>query len=108
MVDFSCYVMTSEFGAQSQLEKIDMLDYAELVILNKFDRRAAEDALREREAQFRSIVDNSPSALTPAPPASRRRTAAPTTRLGGRPSHPLVRPRGRRGPRLRPIHRAGP
>ena len=53
MVDFSCYVMTSEFGAQSQLEKIDMLDFAELVILNKFDRRAAEDALRDVRKQWK-------------------------------------------------------
>ena len=53
MVDLSCYVMTSEFGAQSQLEKIDMLDYAELVILNKFDRRAAEDALRDVRKQWK-------------------------------------------------------
>jgi methylmalonyl-CoA mutase len=53
MVDFSCYVMTSEFGAQSQLEKIDMLDYAELVVLNKFDRRAAEDALRDVRKQWK-------------------------------------------------------
>ncbi len=53
MVDFPCYVMTSEFGAQSQLEKIDMLDYAELVILNKFDKRAAEDALRDVRKQWK-------------------------------------------------------
>ncbi len=53
MVDFSCYVMTSDFGAQSQLEKIDMLDYAELVILNKFDQRAAEDALRDVRKQWK-------------------------------------------------------
>ncbi len=53
MVDFSCYVMTSDFGAQSQLEKIDMLDYAELVILNKFDRRGAEDALRDIRKQWK-------------------------------------------------------
>ena len=53
MVDLSCYVMTSEFGAQSQLEKIDMLDYAELVILNKFDKRAAEDALRDVRKQWK-------------------------------------------------------
>ena len=53
MVDFSCYVMTSDFGAQSQLEKIDMLDYAELVILNKFDKRAAEDALRDVRKQWK-------------------------------------------------------
>jgi methylmalonyl-CoA mutase len=53
MVDFSCYVMTSEFGAQSQLEKIDMLDYAELVVLNKFDKRGAEDALRDVRKQWK-------------------------------------------------------
>ena len=53
MVDFPVYVMTSDFGAQSQLEKIDMLDYAELVILNKFDKRAAEDALRDVRKQWK-------------------------------------------------------
>jgi methylmalonyl-CoA mutase len=53
MVDFSCYVMTSEFGAQSQLEKIDMLDYAELVVLNKFDKLGAEDALRDVRKQWK-------------------------------------------------------
>ncbi len=47
MVDFSVYVMTSEYGAASQLEKIDMLDFADLVVLNKYDKRGAEDALRD-------------------------------------------------------------
>ncbi len=46
MVDYSVYVMTSEYGAASQLEKIDMLDFANLVVLNKYDKRGAEDALR--------------------------------------------------------------
>ena len=46
-VDVPIYVMTPEFGAQSQLEKIDMLDYAELVIINKFDRKGSEDAYRD-------------------------------------------------------------
>ncbi|MFT5571148.1 MAG: methylmalonyl-CoA mutase [Cryomorphaceae bacterium] len=46
-VDASMYVMTPEFGAQSQLEKIDMLDFADLVIINKFDRKGAADALRD-------------------------------------------------------------
>jgi methylmalonyl-CoA mutase len=46
-VDSSMYVMTPEFGAQSQLEKIDMLDFADLVIINKFDRKGAEDARRD-------------------------------------------------------------
>ena len=47
LVDVSLYVMTPEFGAQSQLEKIDMLDFADLVAINKFDRRGAEDAYRD-------------------------------------------------------------
>ena len=46
-VDVPIYVMTPEFGAQSQLEKIDMLDYAELVVINKFDRKGSEDAYRD-------------------------------------------------------------
>ncbi|MBS1881087.1 MAG: methylmalonyl-CoA mutase, partial [Actinobacteria bacterium] len=46
-------VMTSEFGAASQLEKIDMLDLAELVVINKFDKRGAEDALRDVRKQWR-------------------------------------------------------
>ncbi len=53
LVDFPIYVMTSDFGAQSQLEKIDMLDFAELVVLNKYDRRAAEDALRDVRKQWK-------------------------------------------------------
>src|SRR3546814_6837032 len=47
------YVMTSDFGAPSQLEKIDMLDFAELVVLNKFDKRGAEDALRDVRKQWK-------------------------------------------------------
>jgi methylmalonyl-CoA mutase len=50
-VDASLYVMTPEFGAASQLEKIDMLDFADLVAINKFDRRGAEDALRDVRKQ---------------------------------------------------------
>ncbi|MGQ0501355.1 MAG: methylmalonyl-CoA mutase family protein, partial [Panacagrimonas sp.] len=46
-VDLSLYVMTPEFGAASQLEKIDMLDFADFVAINKFDRKGAEDALRD-------------------------------------------------------------
>ncbi|MEM9335088.1 MAG: methylmalonyl-CoA mutase family protein [Pseudomonadota bacterium] len=53
LVDFSVYVMTSEYGAASQLEKIDMLDFAELVVLNKFDKRGAEDALRDVKKQWK-------------------------------------------------------
>jgi len=50
-VDVPMYVMTPEFGAATQLEKIDMLDFAELVVINKFDRRGAEDALRDVRKQ---------------------------------------------------------
>ncbi len=46
-VDLSLYVMTPEFGAASQLEKIDMLDFADVVAINKFERRGAMDALRD-------------------------------------------------------------
>ena len=53
MVDFSVYVMTSEYGAASQLEKIDMLDFADLVVLNKYDKRGAEDALRDIRKQWK-------------------------------------------------------
>ena len=52
LVDLSVYVMTSEFGAASQLEKIDMLDLADLVVINKFDKRGAEDALRDVRKQW--------------------------------------------------------
>ena len=47
LVDLSLYVMTPEFGAQSQLEKIDMLDFADVVAINKFDRKGSEDAYRD-------------------------------------------------------------
>jgi methylmalonyl-CoA mutase len=53
LVDLPVYVMTSEFGAASQLEKIDMLDLAELVVINKFDKRGALDALRDVRKQWR-------------------------------------------------------
>ncbi len=62
-VDASMYVMTPEFGAQSQLEKIDMLDFADLVVINKFDRKGAEDALRDVAKQVqrnREAFDQSP------------------------------------------------
>src|SRR6185503_52828 len=66
-VDAALYVMTPEFGAASQLEKIDMLDFADFVAINKFDRKGAEDALRDvrkqvqrnREA-FRAAAEDMP------------------------------------------------
>jgi isobutyryl-CoA mutase len=51
LVDVPMYVMTPEFGAASQLEKIDMLDFAEFVAINKFDRKGALDALRDVSKQ---------------------------------------------------------
>ncbi len=50
-VDATLYVMTPEFGAASQLEKIDMLDFADFVAINKFDRKGAQDALRDVRKQ---------------------------------------------------------
>ncbi|HTH07620.1 MAG TPA: cobalamin-dependent protein, partial [Ilumatobacteraceae bacterium] len=51
-VDIPMYVMTPEFGASTQLEKIDMLDHAQIVVINKFERRGAEDALRDVRRQY--------------------------------------------------------
>jgi len=51
MVDISVYVMTAEFGAASQLEKIDMLDFADIVVVNKFEKRGGEDAVRDVRKQ---------------------------------------------------------
>ncbi len=53
LVDLPLYIMTSEYGAASQLEKIDMLDLAALIVLNKFDKRGAEDALRDVRKQWK-------------------------------------------------------
>ena len=52
-VDLAIYVMTAEFGAPSQLEKIDMLDFADLIAINKFDHKNSLDALREVGKQYR-------------------------------------------------------
>ena len=50
--DVSMYVMTPEYGAATQLEKIDMLDFADIIAINKFDKRGAQDALRDVQKQF--------------------------------------------------------
>jgi isobutyryl-CoA mutase len=66
LVDTSLYVMTPEFGAASQLEKIDMLDFADFVAINKFDRKGAEDALRDVRKQYqrnRSLFQQSPDSM---------------------------------------------
>ncbi len=67
LVNASLYVMTPEFGAQSQLEKIDMLDFADIVAINKFDRKGAEDAYRDvckqvqrNQQAFSASVDDMP------------------------------------------------
>ncbi|MEE2803599.1 MAG: fused isobutyryl-CoA mutase/GTPase IcmF [Pseudomonadota bacterium] len=65
-VDVSLYVMTPEFGAASQLEKIDMLDFADCVAINKFDRRGADDALRDVRKQLQrnlAAFDRNPETL---------------------------------------------
>ncbi|MEN8234212.1 MAG: methylmalonyl-CoA mutase family protein [Actinomycetota bacterium] len=51
--DLALYVMTPEYGAASQLEKVDMLDFADLIVINKADRRGADDALRDVRKQYR-------------------------------------------------------
>lgn len=51
--DVALYIMTPEFGAATQLEKIDMLDFADVVAINKFDKRGAQDALRDVKKQFK-------------------------------------------------------
>ena len=64
--DVSMYVMTSEFGAASQLEKIDMLDYADLVVVNKFEKRGGEDAVRDVRKQIqrnRNAFNRSPNKM---------------------------------------------
>jgi isobutyryl-CoA mutase len=53
LTDLSLYVMTTEYGAASQLEKIDMLDFADFVVLNKSEKRGAEDSLRDVRKQWR-------------------------------------------------------
>ena len=53
VANISLYVMTPEYGAASQLEKINMLDFADLIIINKFDRLGAQDALRDVRKQYR-------------------------------------------------------
>jgi methylmalonyl-CoA mutase len=52
IADLSLYVMTPEYGAATQLEKIDMIDYADLIAINKFDKRGALDALRDVRKQY--------------------------------------------------------
>jgi methylmalonyl-CoA mutase len=57
LTDLSLYVMTSEFGAATQLEKIDMLDYADIVVVNKYEKRGGEDAVRDVRKQVQRNKD---------------------------------------------------
>jgi methylmalonyl-CoA mutase len=66
LVDLSIYVMTPEFGAPSQLEKIDMLDFADLIVVNKYEKRGGDDAVREVRRQvkrYREEWDRRPEEL---------------------------------------------
>ncbi|WP_202079681.1 methylmalonyl-CoA mutase family protein [Caldalkalibacillus salinus] len=66
LCDLSMYVMTSEFGAPSQLEKIDMIDFADIIAINKFDRKGSADALRDVRKQYqrsRMLFDREESTL---------------------------------------------
>ena len=64
--DASLYVMTPEYGAATQLEKIDMLDFADIIAINKFDKRGAQDALRDVKKQYQrnhDLWDKDPSTM---------------------------------------------
>lgn len=64
--DLALYVMTPEYGAASQLEKIDMLDFADLIAINKFDKQSAEDALRDVRKQYQrthNLWESDPESL---------------------------------------------
>ena len=64
--DMSMYVMTPEYGAATQLEKIDMLDFADIVVINKFDKRGAMDALRDVKKQYQrnhKLFDKAPDTM---------------------------------------------
>jgi methylmalonyl-CoA mutase len=66
IADVSTYVMTPEYGAATQLEKIDMIDHADLIALNKFDKRGALDALRDVQKQYQrghGLWDTPPSEM---------------------------------------------
>ncbi|WP_205685575.1 methylmalonyl-CoA mutase family protein [Flavipsychrobacter stenotrophus] len=64
--DLSLYVMTPEYGAATQLEKIDMLDFADVVVINKFDKRGALDSLRDVKKQYQrnhKLFDTDPEKM---------------------------------------------
>ncbi|GAA0487574.1 methylmalonyl-CoA mutase family protein [Salinibacillus aidingensis] len=66
VTNLSMYVMTSEFGAPSQLEKIDMIDFADFIVINKFEQKGSEDALRQVRKQYQRshmLFDQSPETM---------------------------------------------
>ncbi|NIK67853.1 fused isobutyryl-CoA mutase/GTPase IcmF [Paenibacillus sp. BK720] len=67
LCDIAMYVMTSEYGAASQLEKIDMIDYADVIVINKFERQGSEDALRDVRRQYKRSrrLDTAPNEQLP-------------------------------------------
>ena len=80
LVDLSLYVMTSEYGAASQLEKIDMLDFADFVVLNKSEKRGAEDSLRDVRKQWRRNhpqAAHTPDTASPGIPDDRQSLQRP-------------------------------
>ena len=82
--DLSLYVMTPEYGAASQLEKVDMLDFADLIVINKADRRGADDALRDVRKQYRrnhGIFDRSDGELPVYPTVASHFNDAGTNRF---------------------------
>jgi len=75
IADLTLYVMTADYGAASQLEKIDMLDFADLVVVNKFERRGSEDALKEVQKQVqrnRNAFDRKPEEMPVYPTIASR------------------------------------
>ena len=70
MADAAVYVMTSEFGAGTQLEKINMLDYAQLVVINKYEDKRAEDALQAVRRQVRRTARSPPRSPTTSSPST--------------------------------------
>lgn len=84
IADLSMYVMTSEFGAPSQLEKIDMIDFADLIAINKFERQGSEDALRDVKKQYqrsRALFDRDPDDMPVYPTIASQFNDPGTNRL---------------------------
>ncbi len=112
LVDVSLYVMTPEFGAASQLEKIDMLDFADVVAINKFERRGAEDARRDVGRQLvrnREAFGVAGRTCRSSAPSAARFDDDGVTALVPVPAGPARRPRPgrRRAGVLRPGRRQG-